>query len=114
MIAFATQSPSPCRDRRRNVALWMVQVVLAVQFALAGAGRVAGRYQDLADRVNRLVADLWLRSADGSLEPGGTIGLVVPGLFAVVTLGLAALVVVASVVHLVGLLAWAHGPLARR
>ena len=113
MIAFATRTRTPARNRSRTVALWMVQVVLAGQLALAGAGRLAGGWQELADRVNRIAGELWLRSADGSLEPGGAVGVVVPVAFALAALALAAVVVVASVVHLAGLLAWAHWP-ARR
>jgi uncharacterized membrane protein YphA (DoxX/SURF4 family) len=88
----------------------MVQVVLAVQFALAGVGRLAGGYEELAGRFNRIAGELWLRSTDGSLEPGGAIGVLVPGLLALVALALAAFVVIASVIHLAGLLAWAHWP----
>lgn len=113
MIAFLTRNPTPARNRNRAVALWLVQVVLAGQLALAGAGRLAGGWQVLADRVNRIVGELWLRSADGNLEPGGAVGAVVPAVFALAALALAAVVVVASVVHLAGLLAWAHWP-ARR
>lgn len=113
MIAFITPTRSPNRQRTRNVALWMVQVILAAQFAVAGVGRLVGGYDELAGRANRLVGDLWLRSAGGSLEPGGAIGVVVPALFALVALGLAAVLVVASVIHLAGLLTWAHWPIRR-
>jgi putative oxidoreductase len=112
MIAFFTPTPSPpAREHNRKVALWMVQVVLAAQFALAGGLRLAGGFHHLSDRI---AADLWVRSAGGTLEPGGVIGAVVPALFALAALGLVALVVVASVIHLVGLLAWAHWPAGRR
>lgn len=113
MIAFATRTRTPNRQRTRSVALWMVQVVLAAQFAVAGAGRLVGGYDELAGRANRIVGDLWLRSADGSLEPGGAIGVVVPVLFALVAVALAAVLVIASVIHLAGLLAWAHWPTRR-
>ena len=115
MIAFATRTPPPAaRDRTRNVVLWMVQVALAAQLALAGGGRLVGRYQELADRVNRTSAELCFRFADGSLDPAGAAGAAVPAVVAAAALGLVAVVVAASVAHLVGLLAWAHGPLARR
>jgi uncharacterized membrane protein YphA (DoxX/SURF4 family) len=113
VIAFVTPTETPRRERTRNVALWMVQVVLAAQFAVAGAGRLLGGYDELAGRANRIVGDLWLRSADGSLEPGGAVGVVVPVLFALIALGFAAILVVASVIHLAGLLAWAHWPTRR-
>ena len=114
MIAFATRTSPTAHARTTRTASWLVQVFLAGLFGLAGIGRLGGRYQDLIDQANRLTADLWLRWADGTLEPGSAIGLAVPAVLALVTFGLVAFVVVASLTHLVGLLVWAHGPLARR
>jgi len=113
MIAFISPNPSPTRPRTRTVALWLVQVVLAAQFALAGAGRLAGGYEEMATRANRIIGELWLRSADGSLDAGGAVGVVVPVVFALAALVIAAVLVIASVIHLAGLLAWAHWPTRR-
>ncbi len=108
MIAFAARTPSPTRERTRNVAVGIVQAALAVQFALAGVGRLAGGYEGLAGRATRIIAELWLRG--DSPESGGAAGVVVPALFALAALGLGAFLVVASMIHLIGLLAWARRP----
>jgi putative oxidoreductase len=114
MIAFAKPAlPPATRERTRNIALWMIQVVLAAQFALAGTSRLAGRYQELVDSLNRVGADLWMRQVADTLDLSGALGLVVPCMFAVAAIVLVAVVVFASAAHLVGLIAWAHWPPTR-
>ena len=115
MFAFITRTRRPAApDRTRNAARWMIHVVLAAQFVLAGISRLPGFYRDLAERLNAAGDGLWLQYAGGSLEPTGAIGLAVPSLFAAISLGLLGVVVAASLAHLVGLLAWAHWPLRRQ
>jgi hypothetical protein len=115
MISFATPAGPPATpDRTRNVARWMIHVVLAAQLALAGVSRLPGCYRELADRLGTVADGLWLRWAGGALEPAGAAGLAVPCLFAAIALAVLGVVVVASLAHLVGLLAWAHWPPAGR
>jgi hypothetical protein len=106
-------SPPAARERIRRTTNWLIQVLLGTQVALLGLDRLTGLPRELGDRLGRIGTALWFRYAEGTLDTAGAIGLVVPGLVAVLVLGLFGLLVAASGAQLVGLIAWTHGPIGR-
>src|SRR5688572_16471452 len=64
-----------------NTGIWIVQVLLAVAFALAGASKLMQPYDALTKRM-AWVTDLPVAAIRviGALELAGAIGLILPGL----------------------------------
>jgi uncharacterized membrane protein YphA (DoxX/SURF4 family) len=85
--------------RPGNVALWVLQAVLAFQFAGGGLAKLAGS-PALVDLFASIGAGQWLRYVVGALEVAGAVGLLVPRLSGLAALGLAALMVGATVTNL--------------
>jgi hypothetical protein len=114
MITFATPvGPAGTPKRTTDAARWIVHVFLAAQIAVAGAGRLPECYRALSDQLGAVGSVLGMHLAGGTLEPGAAVGLAVPCLFAAAALGLLGVVVVASLTHLVSLLAWTNCPFRR-
>jgi putative oxidoreductase len=82
-----------------NVALWVLQALLAVQFAAGGLAKLAGA-PELVDLFASIGAGQWLRYVVGALEVAGAVGLLVPRLTRLAALGLATLMVGATVTNL--------------
>jgi uncharacterized membrane protein YphA (DoxX/SURF4 family) len=82
-----------------NVALWVLQAVLAFQFAGGGLAKLAGS-PALVELFADIGAGQWLRYVVGALEVAGAVGLLVPRLSGLAALGLAALMVGATVTNL--------------
>jgi uncharacterized membrane protein YphA (DoxX/SURF4 family) len=85
--------------RPGNVALWVLQAVLAFQFAGGGLAKLAGS-PALVDLFASIGAGQWLRYVVGALEVAGAVGLLVPRLSGLAALGLAALMGGATVTNL--------------
>jgi putative oxidoreductase len=85
--------------RPRNVALWVLQALLAVQFAAGGLAKLAGA-PELVDLFASIGAGQWLRYLVGALEVAGAVGLLVPRLTRLAALGLATLMVGATATNL--------------
>jgi uncharacterized membrane protein YphA (DoxX/SURF4 family) len=82
-----------------NVALWVLQALLALQFAAGGLAKLAGA-PELVELFASIGAGQWLRYVVGALEVAGAVGLMVPRLWRLAALGLAALMVGATVTNL--------------
>ena len=82
-----------------NVALWVLQAALALQFAAGGLAKLAGA-PELVELFASIGAGQWLRYVVGVLEVAGAVGLLVPRLWRLAALGLAALMVGATVTNL--------------
>jgi putative oxidoreductase len=82
-----------------NVALWVLQAALALQFAAGGLAKLAGA-PELVELFASIGAGQWLRYVVGALEVAGAVGLLVPRLWRLAALGLAALMVGATVTNL--------------
>jgi uncharacterized membrane protein YphA (DoxX/SURF4 family) len=82
-----------------NVGLWVLQAVLALQFAGGGLAKLAGS-PELVALFADIGAGQWLRYVVGALEIAGAVGLLVPRLSRLAALGLAALMVGATVTNL--------------
>jgi putative oxidoreductase len=82
-----------------NVALWMLQAALALQFAAGGLAKLAGA-PELVELFASIGAGQWLRYVVGALEVAGAVGLLVPRLWRLAALGLATLMVGTTVTNL--------------
>lgn len=83
-----------------NVALWVLQVVLAFQFADGGLLKLNGS-PEMVDLFARIGAGQWLRYGVGTVEVAGAVGLLIPRLSGLAALGLAALMAGATATNLV-------------
>ena len=88
--------PAPYR-RARTVVGWVLRVALAAVFLAAGLGKLAGDPAQV-DLFADIGAGQELRYLVGGLELAGAVGLFVRGLRSAAALGLAALMVGATVV----------------
>jgi uncharacterized membrane protein YphA (DoxX/SURF4 family) len=86
-------------SRVGNVALWVLQAVLAFQFAGGGLLKLTGS-PEMVDLFATIGAGQWLRYVVGALEVAGAVGLLVPRLSGLAALGLAALMAGATVTNL--------------
>lgn len=86
--------------RATTVGLWVVQVLLASQFAMAGWTKVSGD-PALVDMFAEIGAGQWFRYLVGALELAGALGLLVPRLAGLAALGLIGLMVGAVLTNVV-------------
>jgi uncharacterized membrane protein YphA (DoxX/SURF4 family) len=91
-----------------NIALWIVQILLALVFAMAGIMKVTQPMERLETRLGGWVKDVGLRGVRliGTLEILGAIGLILPAvtgilpwLTPVAAIGLALTMVGAMITH---------------
>ena len=97
-----TTTVAPARAGRGHaatVARW-AQVGLAAVFAGAGASKLVGT-PEMVDLFADVGAGKWLRYLVGAAEVAGAVGLLVPRLARLAALGLAALMLGATVTNLV-------------
>jgi uncharacterized membrane protein YphA (DoxX/SURF4 family) len=85
--------------RATNVALWMLQAVLAFQFAGGGLLKLTGS-PEMVELFAAVGVGQWLRYMVGTLEVAGAVGLLVPRLSGLAALGLAGLMVGATTTNL--------------
>jgi uncharacterized membrane protein YphA (DoxX/SURF4 family) len=85
--------------RATNVVLWVLQAVLAFQFAGGGLFKLSGA-PEMVDMFATIGAGQWLRYVVGTLEVAGAVGLLIPRLSGLAALGLGALMVGAVVTNL--------------
>ena len=85
--------------RVATVVTWIVQVVVGLQLASGGGLKLAGS-PVMVDLFTEIGAGQWLRYVVGALEVAGAVGLLVPRLSGLAALGLAALMVGATVTNL--------------
>jgi len=93
-----TEAP-PRTGVARNVALWVLQAALAFQFAGGGLLKLTAA-PEMVDLFADVGAGQWLRYVVGALEVAGAVGLLIPRLSGLAALGLAALLVGATVTNL--------------
>jgi len=69
-----------------NTALWIVQILLALVFLMAGTGKVSQPKEKLKERGMKFVEDFSGGTVKviGSLEIAGALGVVLPSLFNVI------------------------------
>ncbi len=91
---------APATNRRRpvNFALWALQVVLAIMFAMAGLSKVFGD-QAMVDMFATIGIGQWFRFVVGALEIAGAVGVLVPRLSGLAALGLVGLMAGATLTN---------------
>lgn len=82
-----------------NIALWVLQVLLALAFLAAGASKLAGAPMMVAT-FEKIGLGQWFRYLTGGLEVIGAIALLVPTLSGVGALLLVCIMVGAVITHL--------------
>ncbi|WP_152361070.1 DoxX family protein [Microlunatus speluncae] len=99
------------RSRARTIVTWVLQVVLAAEFVLAGVPKLTGDPIMVA-MFDALGAGQWLRYVVGALEVAGAVGLLIPPLAGLAAIGLTALMLGAVVSSVTALGASPVVPLA--
>src|SRR4051795_10642371 len=84
--------------RFANVATWIVQAVVGLQFVFGGGLKLAGS-PVMVDLFTEIGAGQWLRFVVGALEVSGGIGLLIRPLCGLAAAGLAAVMVGAVVTN---------------
>lgn len=73
-----TAVPMAGSGRRRNVALWVLQGLLAAFFLVAAAGPKLFGEATAVEMFDEIGIGQWFRYVVGGLEAAGAIGLVIP------------------------------------
>src|SRR5215218_479155 len=97
----AVQTPSARASRRRvlTIALWALQALLALMFAMAGLAKVFGD-SAMVEMFATIGIGQWFRHLVGALEIAGAIGVLVPRLSGLAALGLVCLMAGATLTNL--------------
>src|ERR687894_226223 len=97
-----TEAASPAANRGRvlNVALWALQILLALQFAMAGLAKVFGD-PAMVEMFATIGIGQWFRYVVGTLELAGAVGVLIPRLSRLAALGLVCLMAGATVTNLI-------------
>lgn len=82
-----------------NVALWVLQVLLALMFAMAGIVKLIGD-PTAVEMFGVIGVGQWFRYVVGALELAGAVGVLVPRLSGLAALGLACVMVGATITNL--------------
>ncbi len=90
-------------SRLQNLALWTLQLLLALFFGFAAVNKLLGLQPEVVDTFARLPVGVWFRYLVGVLELVGAVALVVPRLAPAGALWLAGVMLGAIVTHLVWL-----------
>jgi len=94
-LAVATATPG----KTLNIALWTLQVLVALAFVAAGSGKLLGS-ADMVAVFDAVGIGQWFRYVTGSLEVLGALLLIVPGRTAFGAVLLACVMAGAVVAHL--------------
>lgn len=87
------------RRRALNIALWVLQILLALMFAMAGLAKVFGD-QAMVEMFATIGIGQWFRYVVGVLEIAGALGVLIPRLSGLAALGLGCLTVGATLANL--------------
>jgi putative oxidoreductase len=90
--------PQATQRRGRVIALWVLQVLLAVSFASGGLLKLGGAHQ-MVDLFTKIGAGQWFRYLIGTFEIAGAAGVLIPALSGLAALGLSGLMVGASITN---------------
>ena len=96
--AGQTPSTTPTRRRTLGIALWVLQALLALQFAMAGLAKVF-RSAAMVEKFATIGIGQWFRFVVGALELAGTVGVLLPRLSGLAALGLVGLMAGATLTN---------------
>jgi putative oxidoreductase len=99
-IGTAGQTPSKRVTRRRvpTIALWALQALLAIMFAMAGLAKVFGD-PAMVEMFATIGIGQWFRYVVGGLEIAGAVGVLIPRLSGLAALGLVCLMAGATLTN---------------
>lgn len=99
-ITSGTRAASATKSRRRavNFALWALQTLLALMFAMSGFAKVGGDAA-MMEMFATIGIGQWFRYVVGALEIAGAVGVLVPRLSGLAALGLVCLMVGATLTN---------------
>lgn len=83
-----------------SIALWVFQVLLALVFAMAGSSKVFGD-PAMVEMFDVIGVGQWFRYVVGALELAGAVGVLIPHLSGLAALGLACVMVGATLTNAV-------------
>ncbi|MBA2618813.1 MAG: DoxX family protein [Rubrobacter sp.] len=92
-------APTASRGRVLNIALWALQALLAIQFAMDGLVKVIGD-PTMVEMFATTGIGQWFRYVVGTLELAGAVGVLVPRHSGLAALGLVCLMVGATLTNL--------------
>jgi len=94
------QTPSTRATRRRvpTIALWALQTLLAIMFAMAGLAKLFGD-PPMVEMFATIGVGQWFRYVVGALEIAGAVGVLVPRLSGLAALGLVCLMAGATLTN---------------
>lgn len=87
------------RRRSLTLALWIAQVLVALQFIIGGLLKLTGS-PEMVDMFTSIGAGQWLRYLVGLLEVAGAVGLLIPRLSGLAALGLVGLLIGATATNI--------------
>jgi putative oxidoreductase len=93
------QTQAASRGRALDVALWVLQVLLALQFVMAGFLKVSGD-PAMVDMFATIGIGQWFRYVVGALELASAVGVLIPRLSGLAALGLVCLMAGATLTNL--------------
>jgi uncharacterized membrane protein len=95
-----TEAASPAANRGRvlNIALWALQALLALQFAMGGLAKVFGD-PAMVEMFAAIGIGQWFRYVVGALELAGAVGVLIPRLSGLAALGLVCLMAGATLTN---------------
>jgi uncharacterized membrane protein len=88
--ASQTLSTTATRRRTLSIALWALQALLALMFAMAGFAKVLGD-PAMVEMFATIGIGQWFRYLVGALELAGAVGVLIPRLSGLAALGLISL-----------------------
>ena len=92
-------APPRNRGRAVTVALWALQALLALMFAMAGPAKIFGE-QAMVEMFATIGIGQWFRYAVGTLEIFGAVGVLIPRVSGPAALGLVCLMAGAALTNL--------------
>jgi uncharacterized membrane protein YphA (DoxX/SURF4 family) len=95
-------APAAARRRGRAITVWVLQVLLAVSFAVGGLLKLGGAHQ-MVVLFARIGAGQWFRYLIGTFEIAGAAGAAIPALSGLAALGLTGLMAGAAITNAFGI-----------
>ena len=102
MSTIVSQNEARPVSKGLNVALWVLQVLVALAMLAAGGSKLAG-VEPMVQQFDAIGLGQWFRYLTGALEVGGAVLLLVPRLSGIGALLLSCVMAGAVVAHLVKL-----------
>ena len=96
--ARGTREAAANRGRVLNVALWALQALLALQFAMGGLAKAFGA-PAMVEMFAAIGIGQWFRYVVGALELAGAVGVLIPRLSGLAALGLVCLMAGATLTN---------------